>query len=48
MKIRPPKKEYDPIAISDKINEFWVNTHAYKRTKKSRSEGKKFYKILKY
>ena len=43
MRIRPPNKEYDPVAISERINEFWVNTHAYKRTKKSRSEGKKFY-----
>ncbi|MCK5309712.1 MAG: isoleucine--tRNA ligase, partial [Thermoplasmata archaeon] len=39
----PPRKEYDPNAISEKINDFWVNTHAYKRTKKSKSEGKKFY-----
>ena len=43
MKIRPPKKGYDPVALTERINDFWVRTNAYKHTKKSRSEGKKFY-----
>ncbi len=43
MRIRPPIKEYDPVALTERINDFWVKTHAYKRTKESHSEGKKFY-----
>ncbi len=43
MRIRPPDKGYDPVALTERINDFWVKTHAYKRTKKLRIEGKKFY-----
>lgn len=43
MKIRPPDKGYAPVALTERINDFWVKTHAYKHTQKSRSKGKKFY-----
>ncbi len=43
MKIRAPVKEYDPIRIERRINDFWVRTYAYTRDKNSRAKQKKYY-----
>ncbi len=43
MKIKPPVKKYDPLAIAENINEFWSNTYAYRRTVNSKAGmGKHF------
>jgi len=43
LRIRRPDKEYDPVALTRRINDFWAKTLAYRHTKKSFGEGKTFY-----
>jgi isoleucyl-tRNA synthetase len=43
VKIRPPVKEYDPFVIAEKINDYWVKTYSYTRTKNSRIGQKKYF-----
>ncbi len=43
MYIRPPAEKYDPLEITDSINDFWARTFAYRRTKNLRSGMNKYY-----
>ena len=43
LKIKVPKKNYDPFVIENKRSSFWDKTSAYSKVKKAREGGKPFY-----